>query len=184
MSATSRFLLDPAPDGLFLVQDLVNTSPVPAYAVRDLLHTVADARRWVGTVRSSPAVGATPGRITSPDLASLRALREEVVAVLAGRPIPPRVVSTEVAVGPDGRARLSPVGRGVDWLTSAVWGEVLLAQHDGRWARLKVCRNPVCPCAFYDGSRNNSRVWHDVRTCGNAANLRASRARRRAAAGT
>jgi predicted RNA-binding Zn ribbon-like protein len=41
----------------------------------------------------------------------------------------------------------------------------------------------VCPCAFYDRSRNNSRVWHDVRTCGNVANLRASRARRRAAAG-
>ncbi len=67
------------------------------------------------------------------------------------------------------------------WLASAVWGEVLLAQRDGRWERLKVCRNPVCPCAFYDRSRNNSRVWHDVRTCGNVANLRASRARRRAA---
>ncbi|WIX82772.1 CGNR zinc finger domain-containing protein [Amycolatopsis carbonis] len=27
--------------------------------------------------------------------------------------------------------------------------------------------------------RNNSRVWHDVKVCGNIANLRASRARRR-----
>ncbi len=69
------------------------------------------------------------------------------------------------------------------WLASAVWGEVLLAQRDGRWERLKVCRNPACPCAFYDRSRNNSRVWHDVHTCGNVANLRASRARRRAGAG-
>ncbi|MGV9881539.1 CGNR zinc finger domain-containing protein [Streptomyces sp. NPDC003006] len=45
--------------------------------------------------------------------------------------------------------------------------------------RLKTCRNPLCRVAFYDRSRNNSGVWHDVKTCGNAANLRAYRARRR-----
>ena len=56
---------------------------------------------------------------------------------------------------------------------------MLLAQRDGSWPRLKTCRNPHCPCAFHDASRNNSRVWHDVRSCGNVANLRASRARRR-----
>jgi predicted RNA-binding Zn ribbon-like protein len=78
---------------------------------------------------------------------------------------------------------VQPTGRGARWVAGAVWAEVLLAQHDGQWTRLKICRNPVCPCAFYDRSRNNSRVWHDVRTCGNVANLRASRARRRAAAG-
>jgi predicted RNA-binding Zn ribbon-like protein len=36
--------------------------------------------------------------------------------------------------------------------------------------------------AFFDRSRNNSGVWHDVAACGNAINLRASRARRRARA--
>ncbi|NUR09393.1 MAG: CGNR zinc finger domain-containing protein, partial [Nocardioidaceae bacterium] len=55
-----------------------------------------------------------------------------------------------------------------------------LAQADGSWPRLKTCRGRGCPCAFYDASRNNSRVWHDVHTCGNVANLRASRTRRRA----
>lgn len=82
-----------------------------------------------------------------------------------------------------GGVRLQLAGTGVRWLASAVWGEVLLSQRDGRWERLKVCRNSVCPCAFYDRSRNNSRVWHDVTTCGNVANLRASCARRRAATG-
>jgi predicted RNA-binding Zn ribbon-like protein len=47
--------------------------------------------------------------------------------------------------------------------------------------RLKICRNPRCRVAFFDRSRNNSGVWRDVRTCGNAANLRAYRARQRAA---
>ncbi|MGA4847097.1 CGNR zinc finger domain-containing protein [Streptomyces sp. G5(2025)] len=44
---------------------------------------------------------------------------------------------------------------------------------------LKACRNPLCRVAFYDRSRYDSGVWHDVKTRGNAANLRAYRARRR-----
>jgi len=66
-------------------------------------------------------------------------------------------------------------------LASVVWGETLLAQRADTWRRLKLCRNAVCNSAFYDRSKNNSGVWHDVKMCGNAANLRASRARRRAA---
>jgi predicted RNA-binding Zn ribbon-like protein len=54
------------------------------------------------------------------------------------------------------------------------------AQENTEW-RLKLCRNPECAVAFYDRSKNSSAVWHNVKTCGNAANLRASRARRRAA---
>ncbi|WP_230981726.1 CGNR zinc finger domain-containing protein [Mycobacterium malmoense] len=44
---------------------------------------------------------------------------------------------------------------------------------------MKRCRNHRCASTFYDRSKNNSGVWHSVKTCGNAANLRASRARRR-----
>ncbi|GAA3713145.1 hypothetical protein GCM10023082_08630 [Streptomyces tremellae] len=47
------------------------------------------------------------------------------------------------------------------------------------WPRLKLCRNEAGGSAFYDASRNNSGVRRSVRTCGNAADLRASRARRR-----
>jgi predicted RNA-binding Zn ribbon-like protein len=42
-----------------------------------------------------------------------------------------------------------------------------------------VCMIGSCPVNFYDHSRNSTAVWHDVRTCGNIANLRTSRARRR-----
>ncbi|RZB19273.1 CGNR zinc finger domain-containing protein [Streptomyces sp. F001] len=45
--------------------------------------------------------------------------------------------------------------------------------------RLKICRNPRCEAAFYDRSRNNGGVRHNVRVCGNAANLRNCRARQR-----
>lgn len=182
MSATSRYLLDEAAGGLFLVQDLLNTRGVPAHGVPDLLGTVADARRWTGSVvrrwkETSRATGAVR-RTTSADLVALRRLRRDVERVMAGEPVQ-REVSCRLLLDGDGAVRLQPTGEGVRWLTSAVWGEVLLAQRDGTWPRLKTCRNRHCPCAFVDLSRNRSRVWHDVHTCGNAANLRASRARRR-----
>ena len=184
MSSTSRYLLDPAPGGLSLVQDLVNTRPVAPYGVRDLLGTVADANRWTAQavrtwLESSGADGGVR-RITSADLPKLRRLRREVEAHLSEEPVEVRPVPATLTVADTGAVRLQPAGTGVRWLASAVWGEVLLAQNDGRWERLKVCRGSRCPCAFYDRSRNNSRVWHDVRTCGNVANLRASRARRKA----
>ncbi len=185
MSATSRYHLEPAPSGLFLVQDLVNTRGVPAYGVRDLLDTVTDAQRWVRTsVRTWQRDAAVAGgvrRLTSADLPALRRLRDEVERAVLREAGTPRELPARLAVDADGRVSLQPTGTGVEWLAGAVWGEVLAAQRDGSWDRLKVCRNPQCPCAFHDASRNNSRVWHDVHTCGNVANLRASRARRRTA---
>jgi predicted RNA-binding Zn ribbon-like protein len=86
------------------------------------------------------------------------------------------------AISDAGEVRLEPTGSGWRWLSSALWSEVLLGQQTGSWQRLKQCHNPDCASAFYDRSKNNSGVWHNVKTCGNAANLRASRARRRAAA--
>jgi predicted RNA-binding Zn ribbon-like protein len=78
-----------------------------------------------------------------------------------------------------GAVTLAPSGSGWRWLASALWIEAYRSQQDGRWPRLKRCRNTLCGSAFYDRSRNNSGVWHDVRTCGNVANLRRSRQRRR-----
>jgi hypothetical protein len=187
MSSTSRFLLDPAPAGLALVQDLVNTRPASPYGLRDLLGTVADAQRFTGEVvrawkQHSGAAG-SPGRITSADVVGLRRLRRDVERALHGEGDLDVRTAARLEVRSGGVVGVQPTGRGARWVAGAVWAEVLLAQHDGQWTRLKICRNPVCPCAFYDRSRNNSRVWHDVRTCGNVANLRASRARRRAAAG-
>ena len=75
-----------------------------------------------------------------------------------------------------------PQGSPGEWLESAIWAQVLLAQADGTWPRLKLCRREACGSAFYDLSRNNSGVWHDVRTCGNVVNLRASRLRKKQAA--
>ena len=177
----------PRPAGLFLVQDLVNTRGVPAYGVRDLLGTVADAQRWTRTVRP-PLEGAlrTPpaGYVgtTSADLPALRRLRREVERAVLVRRRRRGAAARAVPAGARRRrpAACSPPAPALGWLASRGVGRGAARRSaTGRGTRLKACRNPHCPCAFHDASRNNSRVWHDVRTCGNVANLRASRARRR-----
>ncbi|MFI6063259.1 CGNR zinc finger domain-containing protein [Streptomyces sp. NPDC051286] len=78
-----------------------------------------------------------------------------------------------------GQVHALPRGSGWRKVASLVTIEVFKAQQDGSWSRLKTCRNPRCAVAFFDRSRNNSGVWHNVKVCGNAANLRAFRARQR-----
>jgi predicted RNA-binding Zn ribbon-like protein len=177
MSSTSRYRLDPAP-GMTLLQDLVNTRGVPAYDVPDLLALPADAQAWFVEVTAAWAaergLAAPPASLGTAGHRRLLALRDAVDALLAGEreALPP----ADVRLGGNAPA---PSGTGVAWLEGAVAIEALTADLRGELGRLKTCRNRHCPCAFYDRSRNNSRVWHDVHTCGNAANLRASRARRR-----
>jgi predicted RNA-binding Zn ribbon-like protein len=83
-----------------------------------------------------------------------------------------------VRLAEDGTAGLAPSSDGVAGLRGRLLLAIRDAQVTGAWRRLKVCRNPECRVAFWDSSRNSSAVWHDVRTCGNVANLRNSRARR------
>jgi predicted RNA-binding Zn ribbon-like protein len=128
-------------------------------------------------------------RLSERELAGVRTLRADVLRLLAGDPMTAggrkktrQLSRAELQVSATGQLRLEPTGVGWHSLAGAIWLEVLLAQQNGDWARLKVCRNPVCGSAFFDRSKNNSGVWHDVKVCGNAANLRASRARKRLAA--
>ena len=175
MSSTSRYGLEPAPGGLVLLQDLVNTRPSPSYGGPDLLGSDPGAQSWweetVGPwarARGTQVPRVQPGE---PGRRALARLRDRVDSLLAGDPD----ALGEVAVTVRG-LRAEPRGTGTAWLAGALAVAALEADD---LSRLKTCRNRFCPCAFYDRSRNNSRVWHDVHTCGNAANLRASRARRR-----
>ncbi|OBF46259.1 peptide chain release factor 2 [Mycobacterium sp. 852002-50816_SCH5313054-b] len=183
--ASQRYQLVPAPGGLALVQDFLNTAGIEGYGP-DLLADSALADDWVaGAVRAwSAARGlhAQPPPLGDADLSRLRALRETIAQLVAGEPPTGRgtgPVAVSLTLSKTGEVRLEPTGAGWRWLASALWGEVLLGQQDGTWRRIKRCHNPQCASTFYDRSKNNSGVWHDVKTCGNAANLRASRARRR-----
>lgn len=188
--ASQRYQLVPAPGGLALVQDFLNTAGIEGYGP-DLLADSTLADHWVaGAVRAWSAargLDAQPPPLADADLSKLRALRETIARLVTGQAPTGRgtgPVAASLTLSETGEVRLEPAGAGWRWLASALWGEVLLSQQDGTWRRIKRCHNPHCASTFYDRSKNNSGVWHDVKSCGNAANLRASRARRRQRDGT
>jgi predicted RNA-binding Zn ribbon-like protein len=188
-SASQRYGALPAPGGLGLVHDFLNTIGVQTYGP-DLLSDTTLARGWAeSAVRAWSAlrgVDAQPPALDDADLTKLRALRTTIGQMVAGESpdergvAAVRPVSGSFALSDDGEVRLEPAGNGWRWMASALWSEILLSQQHDTWRRIKTCHNHQCGSAFYDRSKNNSGVWCDVKTCGNAANLRASRARRRA----
>ncbi|HWY01395.1 MAG TPA: CGNR zinc finger domain-containing protein [Mycobacterium sp.] len=183
-SASQRYGLAPAPGGLALVHDFLNTVAIHDYP--DLLADATLADEWTANaLRAWSAirgVDTQPPSLTEADLARLRSLRGTIAKLVTGEPTEGRgtgSVSASFALSDGGDVRLEPSGAGWRWLASALWGEILLGQQERTWRRLKQCHNHHCRSMFYDRSKNNSGVWHNVKTCGNAANLRASRARRR-----
>ncbi len=182
--ASQRYKLAAAPGGLGLVQDFLNTVGIGPYGP-DLLADTARAGEWaVAAVRTWSAVrglDVQPPALTDADVSKLRALRDTIAKLVAGQPPTgpgTRAISASFVLSEAGEVGLRPAGSGWRWLASALWAEILLSQRDGTWRRIKRCHNHRCASTFYDRSKNNSGVWHDVKTCGNAANLRASRARR------
>jgi hypothetical protein len=198
LSATERYDIALAPNGLALVQDLLNTRPAGRPRKPDLLGDLASAQSWLEhAVELWSTHAGRPGpalTLSEQELPRLRALRDHLRQALWLRrhggeqpgyelgPEHPLVFAADLrlTLGRDGTLTVDPSGGGASWVVAAVLGEIQHAQILGTWRRLKVCGNDKCLGAFYDRSRNNSGVWHDVHVCGNAANLRASRARRRA----
>jgi predicted RNA-binding Zn ribbon-like protein len=130
------------------------------------------------------------------DLPLLRAFRDDLREVIAkehdgapdtgpaapdtgpGAPVL-YTAAAALQLGADGSVRLHPQETGPQALVMLVLAALFEDQQAGTGRRLKTCRNPRCQVAFYDRSRNASGVWHSVRVCGNAINLRAHRERRR-----
>jgi predicted RNA-binding Zn ribbon-like protein len=179
LSATARFHVEAAPDKLALVQELLNTAPVGRFP--DLLAEVDAAVGWAATVGLDGAAARSVGelRLSEGDLTQLRALRDDLRSLSRGSHDGPLSWAGAAALelGEDGEVELRPSGAGAAYVISKILTVVFEAQQVDTWRRLKTCRNLRCQVAFYDRSRNNSGAWHDVKTCGNQANLRAHRAR-------
>lgn len=195
-SALARYEVDPAPGGLAFVQELINTIAAGKPRQPDLLADLPTAQEWLNDALSDwgTATGHAPFDILlrQEDLDGLRDFREDLhhsVADADGdgedhrgtRSATPPAVAVSMQWDDSGRIRAVPRGSGWRKVASLAAIEVFKAQQDGSWGRIKTCRNPRCAVAFFDRSRNNSGVWHSVKVCGNAANLRAYRARRRVA---
>jgi predicted RNA-binding Zn ribbon-like protein len=187
--------LVPAPGSLAFVQDLLNSTsdgwPAPRHIHPDLLLDLTSAQEWLTAAGRSlgeaRGVDLAVPSLSEKDLPALREIREELRQLIS-RPAdadevfhPTRLAAATVTIetSPGPRFVTAPAGEGWRWVASAVLTECLNAQQDGTWRRLKICPNPSCVATFYDQTRNNNGVWHSTRSCGNPANLRASRARKR-----
>jgi predicted RNA-binding Zn ribbon-like protein len=75
--------------------------------------------------------------------------------------------------------RLQPMQSGVPGGLATLLVAVHDCRLDGTWQRLKLCPADDCRWAFYDASKNQTRVWCSMGVCGNRTKTRTYRARRR-----
>jgi predicted RNA-binding Zn ribbon-like protein len=174
---------EPAPGGLALVQDFVNSTELPGG-----WDELADVSLTVSWLRAR-------GFEFTPDEAQLRRIVEirenlrTLLGVNSGQPLPEaaaarlgkqlNAASIHPVVGVEG-VRLAPSVRGVDGFLAAILAALVESSIDGTFRRLKVCRSDSCQWAFYDNSKNGCGAWCSMRSCGSRAKAKAYRERRRA----
>lgn len=170
-AATARYGVRPAPDGLALVQDFLNTRAGTATGA-DLLSNAVDANAWavaaVHAWTTRRGVTAKPPAMTDYDAAELKSMRDSLDDAIAGRaPEMELRAPTDVrfATTRTGEIHWTPAGHGWRWFNSAITGEILLSQHTKTWRRIKQCRNAECRAAIYDSTWDNRAVWHNRTTC-------------------
>src|ERR1700756_2657471 len=136
-SASQRYKLAPAPGGLGLVQDFLNTVSIGEYGP-DLLADGAHAGAWAaGAVRTWSAlrgVDVQPPALSDADASKLRAVRDTIARLVAGEPSIGRgtgSVPASLALSDAGEVRLEPAGSGWRWLALGLRGENFLGPGGG-----------------------------------------------------
>lgn len=171
---------DLAPGGLELVRRFVNTIELPSGP--DELDTVENARAWCLSHGLAPARNEEHLRLLREFRETLRDLlfanTGEGDAPSAWERLRPFLASTRLslAVSPARGLELSPEDKGpIASLLAVVYESQLL----GTWYRLRACRKPSCRFAYYDRTKNASRAWCSMATCGNQAKAQRRRERAR-----
>ena len=180
--------LKPAPEPLALVQSFVNTrNLMHGY---DLLEDLDGATAWLSE-HDFLGHGAWPNE---DDRRRLVAFREGLRVLLlahngepggeAGAEALNELVSVaplSARFDPGGEPRLvSAAGAGgaIEGVMGSILAAIVLSAVEGKWRRLKACRNEGCLWAFYDGSKNRSGSWCTMDVCGARAKMRTYRRRR------
>ena len=168
-AATARYGVRPAPDGLALVQDFLNTRAGAATGI-DLLSDASHANAWAGPAVQAwgarRGVGVESPTMTEGDVVQLGSVRDALDDALAGRGFSTcSSLDVQFTTTDTGEVLWTPTGHGWRWLAGAIFGEILLSQHGQNWPRLKQCRNAACRATIYDSTWDNSAVWHNRTTC-------------------
>jgi predicted RNA-binding Zn ribbon-like protein len=178
--ASVTTIADSAPGGLELVRRFVNTAELPSGP--DELESLEKARAWCLSHGLAPPT----------NLAHLELLRDfrEILrdllaannrkgeAAAAWERLRPFLASTRLslAVDPARGLELEPEDKGpIASLLAVVYESQLL----GTWSRLRACAKSSCRFAYYDYTKNASRAWCSMATCGNQAKAARRRQRER-----
>jgi predicted RNA-binding Zn ribbon-like protein len=186
--------------------DFVNTAIAVEGVPRDLLNGLDDLTSWLvgagalDSVSARSALTRWGGRRRGTDVVEaareLRtALRRLADAWAAGKPAPRATVArvNELLARGSGTSRIVPapdgagfaVERGLrleqpeDLLVPIAEAAADLLCHADP-GRVRRCAHPQCVLYFLDGTKNGTRRWCDMRTCGNRTNAAAYYRRRRA----
>src|SRR5581483_6376187 len=160
----------------------------------DVLAHADEARAWLADAGLRGPDQRDPGEAGfDADLELARAVRESLRAMIGRNSGGPPLTEAELrpleqvtsqatarlGVTADGRVGLGTGGTGR--LADGLAGLLLAirdAQADGTWDRLRLCGNPDCRWACYDGSRGRQGAWCEMASCGNRLKNRSLRARR------
>jgi predicted RNA-binding Zn ribbon-like protein len=188
--------------------DFVNTEVAVEGAPRDLISGLDDLAAWLiraGALDSASArsaLGRWGGRRRGTAVVEaareLRtALRRLADACAAGKPAPRSTVArvNELLARGAGTSRIVPAADRAGFAVEhglrleapedllvpiAEAAADLLCHADPR--RIRRCAHPECVLYFLDGTKNGTRRWCDMRTCGNRTNAAAYYRRHRAGA--
>ncbi|MDR9450910.1 MAG: CGNR zinc finger domain-containing protein [Acidimicrobiia bacterium] len=173
-----------APGDLELLRSFVNTTDPDTQT--DELDTPLRMHDWLaarGLLGADSTVDEQAHRQTLELREALRAL----ALANGATELDPTVIATlnELATGtslsvllnPDGHAELHPTGEGLKQTFGQLLAITYNAMVDGTFPRLKACANETCRWLYYDHSKNRSKKWCEMQTCGNVINARAYRQR-------
>jgi predicted RNA-binding Zn ribbon-like protein len=171
---------DRAPGSLELVRRFVNTVELPSGP--DELGGVDQARAWCLSQGLAPVRNQAHLELLRDFRETLRELlfanNGEGNAPSAWERLRPFLASTRLGltVNPSFGLELTPEDKGpIASLLAIVYESQLL----GTWARLRACRKTSCRFAYYDHTKNASRAWCSMATCGNQAKAQRRRERQR-----
>jgi predicted RNA-binding Zn ribbon-like protein len=167
-----------------LVQDFVNSRELrPAV---EGLGTPQDLSAWLGAhgvlepgapVTAAELAEATRVREALRDLLAAKVgLEVDVDAAKAEIDAAARRAGLELRFDPT-CPRVEPTVGGVRGAIGRILVEVYDEMVDGTWERMKACKADDCRWAFLDTSKNKSRAWCSMESCGNRAKVNAYRQR-------
>lgn len=174
-----------APGDLALVHAFLNTWDM--IGPRERFETPERMQDWFVKRSLLPATTT----LSKADFELVHKLREGLRRVLAtadhGQPVDRKAIwdlnhlvetiPLVVHFDDQGKPGLVPPGSQLKAALGSILAIILVADLEGAWQRLKICRNPDCQRAFFDSSKNKSAVWCTTQGCGNRLNARAYRAR-------